>query len=150
LNPDGFINRTDEQILGTLVHEMVHNWQQHRGTAPKRPYHNKEWAAKMKSLGLWPSNSGLVGGKETGVQMSQYIIEGGPFDEAYQQLRATGWQLNWESTQTPGAVAKPPSKLKFTCSRCGQNVWGKPDTCVDCGHCGARMALNEEKTDRTI
>jgi hypothetical protein len=104
----------------------------------------------MKSIGLQPSNSGLVGGKETGVQMSQYIVAGGAFDESYQQLRATGWQLHWESTPSQGASPAPKSKLNFTCSQCGQNVWGKPDTLVDCGHCGIRMALNEEKTDRTL
>src|SRR5262245_65927631 len=27
LNPDGFIGQTDEQIVQTLVHEMVHAWQ---------------------------------------------------------------------------------------------------------------------------
>jgi predicted SprT family Zn-dependent metalloprotease len=27
LNPDAFIDRTDEQICSTPVHEMVHAWQ---------------------------------------------------------------------------------------------------------------------------
>ena len=40
------------------------------GQAAARGYHNKEWAAKMKAIGLMPSNSGAVGGKETGQQMS--------------------------------------------------------------------------------
>jgi hypothetical protein len=48
LNPDGFVSRTDEDICSTLVHEQVHVWQALKGTAPKRAYHNKEWAAKMK------------------------------------------------------------------------------------------------------
>jgi hypothetical protein len=77
--------------------------------------------------------------------MDHYIIKSGPFDESYEQLRATGWRLNWESTPTQGAAAKPKSKLKFTCPRCSQKVWGKPDTLVDCGHCTVRMVRNEEK-----
>jgi hypothetical protein len=32
LNPDGFINQTDEQICQTLNHEMVHVWQHVAGT----------------------------------------------------------------------------------------------------------------------
>ena len=28
LNPDAFVDRTDEQIVSTLVHEMVHVWQE--------------------------------------------------------------------------------------------------------------------------
>jgi predicted SprT family Zn-dependent metalloprotease len=92
LNPDGFINRSDEQIVSTLVHEMVHHWQEHcSGKKRERyNYHDKEWAAKMKSIGLQPSNSGMVGGKETGVSMSHYILDGGPFQITYQKLATTG------------------------------------------------------------
>jgi hypothetical protein len=97
----------------------------------------------MRSIGLQPSSTGMVGGKETGVRVSHYIVEGGPFDVSYQQLRATRWKLNLQSAPVRNTTAPPKSKLKFTCSLCNQNVWGKPDTLVDCGHCGARMTLNE-------
>jgi hypothetical protein len=79
LNPDGFIGQSDQDICSTLVHEMVHGWQHNNGTAPKRSYHNKEWAAKMKAVGLYPSNSGMIGGRETGASMSHYIIPEGAF-----------------------------------------------------------------------
>jgi hypothetical protein len=39
MNPDGFTGQTDEAILATLVHEMVHVWQQELGTPPRRSYH---------------------------------------------------------------------------------------------------------------
>ena len=70
LNPDGFFDRTDKEILSTLVHEMVHVFQEAHGTAPKRNYHNKNFAEEMKIRGLYPSNTGTIGGKETGAQMS--------------------------------------------------------------------------------
>ena len=79
LNPNAFVDRTDEQIVSTLVHEMTHLWQQVFGKPPSRNYHNKEWAAKMESIGLMPSNTGAVGGKETGQQMTHYIIPGGAY-----------------------------------------------------------------------
>ena len=66
LNPDTFIGRSDEDIYSTLVHEQAHVWQHIFGEPSKRGYHNKQWAAKMKSIGLQPSNTGAVGGKETG------------------------------------------------------------------------------------
>ena len=44
LNPDTFLERTDEQIVSTLLHEMVHHWQTKFGNPPKRTYHNREWA----------------------------------------------------------------------------------------------------------
>jgi predicted SprT family Zn-dependent metalloprotease len=73
LNPDGFAGRTDELILSTLVHEMAHVWQQTHGKPPRRSYHDRQWAGKMREIGLQPSSTGEPGGKETGQSMSHYI-----------------------------------------------------------------------------
>src|SRR6516225_7439349 len=95
LNPDNFIGQTDEQIAQTLVSLMAECWQDVFGTMRSaRGYHNKEWAAKMKAIGLQPSSTGGVGGKETGQRMSSYIIPDGPFANAFTKLAATGWKLN--------------------------------------------------------
>jgi hypothetical protein len=135
LNPDGFINQTDEQVTQTLVHEMVHVWQHAFGKPSARGYHNKEWAAKMKAIGLQPSSTGMVGGKETGQKMMDYIIPNGPFTKAYAKLASTGWKLNLQSAHRPGPKGGTNSKMKFTCTWCGWNVWGKPDTKVICLPC---------------
>jgi SprT-like family len=135
LNPDAFIDRTDEQILSTLVHEMVH-CEQHLQGAPARGYHNRKWAARMKELGLYPSNTGAVGGRETGQVMSHYIIPDGAYSKAYAILASTGFALNWQSCIRANATKAPTnSKTKFSCDGCGQNVWGKPDTYVMCARC---------------
>jgi SprT-like family len=139
LNPDGFIGQSDEQICQTLVHEMTHVWQQAFGKPSARGYHNKEWAAKMKSLGLQPSSTGMVGGKETGQRMRDYIIPEGPFTKSYAELATTGWLLNLQSAHQPGATKGPNSKIKFTCSSCGQNAWGKPGLAITCTPCGIAM-----------
>ena len=80
LNPDTFRGRTDKDILSTLVHEMVHVAHYETGKAPKGGYHDKKWGMMMKLIGLHPSNTGAVGGKETGNRMSHYIITGAAFD----------------------------------------------------------------------
>jgi hypothetical protein len=98
-------------------------------TPKNRAYHNKEWAAKMKTIGLHPSDTGQVGGKETGARVSQYIVAGGRFAIAFAKLAATGWHLKLESAQLAGG-RHPNSKVKFTCS-CGQNAWGKHDLAID-------------------
>ena len=140
LNPDGFIGQTDAQICQTLVHEMTHVWQHAFGEPSARGYHNKEWAAKMKQIGLQPSSSGMVGGKETGQRMSDYVIPDGPFAQAYAKLAATGWKLILESAHRPGDRPKgPESKTKFTCRDCGQNAWGKPDLAIVCELCRVKM-----------
>src|SRR6516164_7941244 len=138
LNPDAFIGQADKQILQTLVHEQHHLWQHAVGKPAPRGYHNKEWAAKMKSNGLQPSSTGMVGGKETGQHMLDYVIPGGRFEQSYERLADTGWKLNLESAHRPGPKGAGPNtnKGKFSCEAdCGQNAWGKPslDTvCVPC------------------
>jgi predicted SprT family Zn-dependent metalloprotease len=42
LNPDGFISKDDREICSTLVHEQHHVWQEAKGTAPKRGYHDRQ------------------------------------------------------------------------------------------------------------
>lgn len=134
LNPDHFIGRSDEEITSTLAHEMAHVWQHQHGKPSARGYHNKEWAAKMKAIGLQPSNTGAVGGKETGQQMMHYIIAGGPFQRAYAKP-AAGWKLNLQSAQRSGLMGGPtarPSSL--------QNAWGKPELAILCEPCGTAMS----------
>ena len=60
MNPDTFTGRTDEEILSTLAHEMAHVWQQTHGKPPRRSYHDRQWAAKMKEIGLQPSTTGAA------------------------------------------------------------------------------------------
>jgi hypothetical protein len=138
LNPDAFVDRRDEEIIGTLVHEQVHCWEVVHGTAPKRHYHNKVWAAKMIEIGLMPTSTGAVGGKITGVRMTHYILPDGPFAKAFAELAATGWKLNLQSAPALGHEGGRASKTKFTCAHCGQNVWGKPDIAVACWNCMVR------------
>jgi SprT-like family len=139
LNPDSFINQTDQQVCQTLNHEMAHVWQHVEGAPSARGYHNKEWAAKMRSIGIQPSSTGMVGGKETGQRMSDYIIPNGPFTKAFAKLAAKGWKLNLQSAHRPGQKGGVNSKTKFSCADCGQNAWGKPDLAIICEPCGIKM-----------
>jgi predicted SprT family Zn-dependent metalloprotease len=133
LNPDRFTGRTDEMILSTLVHEMAHVWQQTHGKPPRRGYHDRQWAAKMREIGLQPSSTGEPGGKETGQTVSHYILPDGRYAKAYAKLAARGFQLHWQSSEQ--AKAKSTSKTKFTCPDCGQNAWAKPGAQLICGVC---------------
>jgi predicted SprT family Zn-dependent metalloprotease len=149
LNPDGFIGKTDEWIDSVLTHEMGHVWQHAHGKPSARGYHNKEWAAKMKEIGLQASSTGMVGGKETGQRMMHYIIPGGAFQKSYQRLAATGWKLNLQSAPVSGPKGGKNSKTKFTCPECGQNAWGKPDLAVICKPCRIEMK-SADATDEAV
>jgi hypothetical protein len=152
MNPDSFIGRSDEDICSTLAHEMAHVWQQSHGTPPRRAYHDRQWAAKMKEIGLQPTSTGEPGGKETGQHMTHYITPGGAFAKAFAKLAKGGWRLDWQSLPM-GAEAKKKaaSKTKFTCPDCSQNAWGKPDTQLICGSCyedgGELVTMKAVETD---
>ncbi|MGE0536218.1 MAG: SprT-like domain-containing protein [Pirellulales bacterium] len=40
------------RVLGTLLHELLHAWQQAHGTPGKHNYHNKQFRTKARELGL--------------------------------------------------------------------------------------------------
>ncbi|WP_395009085.1 SprT-like domain-containing protein [Undibacterium sp.] len=151
MNPIHFHSRKVESVLSTLVHEQVHVWQQHFGKPGRGKYHNKEWANKMKSIGLQPSKTGKPGGKETGDQMTHYVIDGGLFQEYCNQLLRQGFILSWAedvkvTASEPGVdlngddvslVEKKDksNRLKYSCKKCKINAWGKPDLKIICGNC---------------
>ena len=140
LNIASFPSRTDTEILSTLAHEMVHLWQENLGNPPRKCYHDKQWAIKMKSIGLHPSSTGEPGGKETGQQMHHYIVEGGLFDHYCQALLSSGYKINWQmEIEQPEGKEKKKSKVKYTCPDCEQNAWAKPDAKIVCGDCMVTM-----------
>jgi hypothetical protein len=99
------------------VHEMVHLWQFRLGTPSRKGYHNREFAEKMKSVGLMPSSTGQPGGDEVGQHMADYPIAGGPFIVACGQLLQTSFRITWMDrfpihpyhVSTPAELAGDPS-----------------------------------------
>lgn len=146
MNPEFFLRDQIEDTLSTLVHEMVHLWQEHHGKPGRRRYHNKQWAAKMREIGLQPSDTGAPGGKQTGEQMTHYVLEDGRFREVCRQLISTQFRLSWsdrqqrmrQSGEDEGEGERPPNasnRVKFTCPGCGANAWGKPHLGLVCKAC---------------
>lgn len=106
INPGYFALQSLEEVMSTVVHEMVHHWQNHFGTPSKSMPHNQEWADKMQSIGLMPSHSGFPGGKRTGRSMSDYILPDGPFIRASRQLSDAGFALPWFDSHVPMSPAQ--------------------------------------------
>lgn len=135
LNPDCLYLGLEES-MGTLVHEMVHQWQQDYGTPPRRCYHDREWAEKMVEIGLMPSSTGQPGGKATGQKMSHYIMEDGPFIKCLNDM-GEHIKLPWISGEKEDKKAPVRSKsYKYICFGCNSEITSKNDvlsvTCDDC------------------
>lgn len=147
MNPMHFATRRVEDVLSTLAHEMVHLWQYHFGTPSRSGYHNKEWAAKMESIGLQPSHTGKPGGKRTGQQMTHYILEGGPFAVSTATLLQHGFTLSWRDRAQEEAAGKTTltnTRTKYTCPICNLNAWAKPDIVLICGECNKELQAKEK------
>ena len=142
INPDLLLERTDKDTLSTLVHEMAHVWQFCFGEPGRGRYHNREWADRMEALGLIPSDTGAPGGRRTGDRVSHYIVPGGPFDRAADELLGSGWMVRRGSRKRGGKGRVDPSKTRFTCPSCGQHAWAKRRAELICGTCHAEMAAD--------
>jgi SprT-like family len=145
LNPLHFDGRAVIDVLATLAHEMAHLWQAHFGKPSRSGYHNRQWAAKMASIGLMPSHTGQPGGRKTGQQMTHYPIAGGCFDKATAALLASGFRLSWaDAAARPQAgddatPVKSGIRVKYMCPSCAANAWGKSGLRLICGDCAASM-----------
>jgi len=53
--------------------------------------------------------------------MTHLVINGGPYEKAYEILKGCGFKLHWQSF--PEKKPARNSKTKFTCPRCAQNAW---------------------------
>lgn len=101
LNPEHFGDRPLVEVFQTMVHEMVHLWQLQYGRPSQKTYHNKEWAEKMESIGLMPSDTGMVGGKKTGQRMGDYPIAGGAFIKVCEELFTQDIVVKWYDRYKP-------------------------------------------------
>lgn len=135
INPDYILDRKPIEVLSGFAHEMVHLWQFEFGNAGKNGYHNKEWAEKMKSIGLHPSHNGKPEGNETGYRMSHFIIPDSDFEKASQNILLNTKAFNYVSYTKPKPKTKQGSKTKYTCPSCESNVWGKSDLKIYCFSC---------------
>jgi predicted SprT family Zn-dependent metalloprotease len=145
LNPARFLERTIEQTMSTLVHEMAHLEQHHFGKPSRAGYHNKQWATMMKAVGLIPSDTGEVGGKEIGQTVTHYILMGGRFEKVCAELMQRGvgslYVERWRDDEML-RERKAASKSRYTCRECRINAWAKPDVHLICGECGERMEVD--------
>lgn len=133
MNPEAMRVRSDAETLSTLVHEQAHNWQRHFGSKmPKRAYHNKEWANKMEEVGLMPSSTAQPGGKRTGRLVSHYIVEGGPFAKACEELIRSGFRLSYAAIPMVRVKSESGKRVKYQCPDCEQIAYAKEDARIRC------------------
>lgn len=138
INPTVISRMTALQIAQTLVHEMVHLWQQDFGTPSRSGYHNTEWASKMDEVGLTPSSTGKPGGARVGQRMSDFVTDGGAFARAFESMpRDCHLPLACFETKKARVLAAKKLKSSYVCA-CAK-VWGRPGLHLNCWDCGREL-----------
>jgi len=95
-------NRPFWKVLGTLLHEMLHAWQQAHGTPAKGNHHNAEFRAKARELGLVVDENGVT----------EYAVQS-PFKDV---LTTLGIDMSDEDSPASASPLRGKSKLKkWTC-----------------------------------
>jgi SprT-like family len=143
LNPAYFRVHTPRDVCSTLVHEMAHAWQCHFGKPPRAGYHDRQWAMKMREIGLQPFSTSEPD-KETGYSVDHRIVDCGPFDVSYKSFEAIGQTLHWGDAFTHSSEARKPKRLTFVCPRCDQKILGVPKTRVRCDLCDLAMVARHK------
>jgi hypothetical protein len=144
LNPE-VLHRPLKATFSTLVHEMIHQWQEDHGDPPRSGYHDKKWAAKMEEVGLIPSDTGEPGGKKTGQRMTHYIDPQGAFRRAFDRMPKEiylPWMSGGRDDEAKKPAGKNKTKTKYTCG-CGTPVWGKAGLKITCEECGEEFQQEE-------
>ena len=103
-----YLSRDLWEILGTLLHKLLHAWEEEHGTPGKRNHHNAEFQAKARDLGLIIDRSGLTG-----------YAANGPFKEL---LRGCGVSVPAHEVVAPKARPRGESKMKKWSCGCATNV----------------------------
>lgn len=148
LNPERLEAQEPRETMTELVHLMVHHWQYMYGRPSQEGYHNQAWADKMVSLGLIPTDTGAPNGKRTGRGIRQNIEDGGRFEQAMLDM-PKNYLLPFLSIGSQGGTNLRLDKVKYSCTGCGVNVWGKAGLDVVCG-CGHVLENEVSESNPTL
>ena len=138
----GTLDRPIENVIATLLHEMVHIHNMQNGikdTSRGGTYHNKHFRDEAEVRDLKISYDKRIGWSIT--EPTEALIE---------LIIAQGWEdirmSRREGCRAPGAGAedgdttpKPSSTRKLICPHCGQSVRATKAVNILCGDCMVRM-----------
>lgn len=143
----GTLDRPIENVVSTLLHEMVHIYHLQNGIqdcSRGGTYHNKKFKEKAESVGLIIDYDKKIGWSITSPseELIEYIISKDWQDirinrNEYGRLPAVGKKgTSTGSPSTDGTDGKKPSSTrKYVCPCCGASVRATRTLSIVCGEC---------------
>lgn len=103
LNPEYLAIAPKIEVLRVFCQELTRLYRYLHGTQKdmKTDYYDEEFGEFLMVIGLHPSNTGKLGGKEVGKKMSSYIYPDGAFLELCNAMAEEDLLLNWFDVGMP-------------------------------------------------
>lgn len=149
----GTLNRPIENVVATLLHEMVHLYNlMHdiQDCSRGNTYHNKKFKVKAEEVGLVIEHDPRIGWSVTSPseELIDYIIDQG-WEEIlinrneYIRIGGRSGNGNGDSSPDGGKTRKPSSTRKYQCPCCGMSVRATKTVRIICADCAEMMDICE-------
>lgn len=145
----GTLARPIEEVVATLLHEMVHYYNYENGVqdcSRGNTYHNRRFKAAAESRGLCVDHSEKYGWSHTSPtdDLLDFVLENGLTDILISRNEMTGFQIPGTGTHSGGAIVggktpKPSSTRKYMCPCCGMSVRATKTVRVACMDCDEQL-----------
>ena len=145
----GTLSRPIENIVATLLHEMVHYYNYINGIqdcSRGNTYHNKRFKAAAEARGLIVDYSERYGWSHTSPadELLDFVLEYGLTDILISRNEFTGFQITGTGAHS-GTGITPPRKTsstrKYICPCCGNSVRATKLVNIACLDCEKQMLV---------
>lgn len=145
----GTLARPIEEVVATLLHEMVHYYNFQNGvkdTSRGYTYHNRRFKDEAEKCGLCVEHSDKYGWSHTspGESLLDFVLEHGLTDILINRNELAGFQMPGTGTHSGVGIAPPKkssSTRKYICPCCGNSVRATKMVNIACLDCQERMVL---------
>ena len=143
----GTLSRPIEEVVSTLLHEMVHYYNYERGVqdcSRGNTYHNRKFREEAERRGLIVEHSDKYGWSHTSPSdlLLDFVLENDLSDILINRNEFSGFQMGGTGTHSGTPItptAKKSSSRKYICPCCGTSVRATKKVNIGCLDCGVPM-----------
>lgn len=148
----GTLARPIEEVVATLLHEMVHYYNFTRSVqdcSRGGTYHNRRFRDAAESRGLSVTHSDKYGWSHTSPndELLDFVLENGLTDILINRNEFTGFHIPGTGTHSGAGGTLPPKKSstrKYICPCCGMSVRATRCVRIKCMDCEQQMVTVEQ------
>lgn len=143
----GTLSRPIEEVVSTLLHEMVHYYNYERGVqdcSRGNTYHNRKFREEAERRGLNVEHSDKYGWSHTSPSdlLLDFVLENDLSDILINRNEFSGFQMGGTGTHSGTPItptAKKSSSRKYICPCCGTSIRATKKVNIGCLDCGVPM-----------